>query len=80
MRVRSVLATVVACGSVVAGPVLTAGPAAAADNVCAAVDATTPGSETGRASAPYALLGIDAAQDQVVRFPPAAKTRRCGSP
>jgi membrane-anchored mycosin MYCP len=42
------------------------------DNTCLAVDATTPPGDTGRPSAPYALLGIAAAQDQVERFAPRA--------
>jgi len=66
VRLRSALAAVVATAA--AGVVTAAAPAYAIDNVCRDVDATTPPGDTGKPSAPYALLGIAAAQDQVERF------------
>ena len=49
---------------------------------CPAVDATDARAATPDGpSAPYELLGIDAAQDQVARFAPADRMPvRCGSP
>ena len=70
MRVRAVLAATVALGSAVTGLVLVAAPAYAVDKVCQQVDATVPAGETSRPSAPYALLDLPAAQDQVLRFGP----------
>ncbi|GAA4724856.1 type VII secretion-associated serine protease mycosin [Nocardioides endophyticus] len=74
MRLRSVLAAPLALSAVVTaaavGVVAGAAPAYAVDNVCRDVDATTPPGDTGLPSAPYALLGIEAAQDHVERFAP----------
>jgi membrane-anchored mycosin MYCP len=71
VSVRSALGGGLACCAVVAGLTVPAGPAyAAADNACSAVDPTTPAGDTDRPSAPYELLGVEAAQDQVTRFAP----------
>lgn len=59
MRVRGLLLGVVAAAAL---PLAVPAPAHAVDNDCAAVDATTPASDTRRPSAPYTLLGMDAAQ------------------
>ncbi len=67
---RSALVLAVAAGAVCTGLTLAA-PAYAVDNRCLEVDASTPRGDTGRASAPFELLGIAAAQDQVARFVPA---------
>ena len=50
-----------------------AAPAYAVDNACLAVDATTARGDTGRPSAPYDLLGIEAARAEVTRSAPASR-------
>lgn len=70
MHVRSALAVTMALGCTVTGLVTIAAPAYAVDKVCETVDVTTPVGDTSRPSAPYALLGLPAAQDQVARFGP----------
>lgn len=59
MRVRRLLLGVVAAAAV---PLAVPTPAYAADNDCAVVDPTTPATHTQRPSAPYTLLGVEAAQ------------------
>ena len=60
MRVtRSAVAGLLAAGTLA---VVGAGPAYAADNVCSSVDPSTPRADTGRASVPYQLLGIEGAR------------------
>ncbi|WP_028642858.1 S8 family serine peptidase [Nocardioides sp. URHA0020] len=73
MRLTSALVAAVALGGVGTSLIVTA-PAYAVDNPCLAVEATTPAGDTGRASAPYELLGMAAAQDQVERFAPPRAT------
>ena len=72
MRVRRALVAATTLGCAASGLVVTAAPAYAVDRACESVDATTPAGDTGRESAPYALLGMASAQDQVARFAPAA--------
>jgi membrane-anchored mycosin MYCP len=68
VHLRSALAGIVAATA--AGVVVGAAPAYAVDNACRDVDVTTPPGDTGRPSAPYGLLGVEAAQDKVERFAP----------
>lgn len=76
MRLRSALVAALTvggtAGGLLTGLAVTAAPAYAVDNLCQDVEVTTPPADTGRASSPYALLGIAAAQDQVTRFAPPA--------
>jgi len=62
MRVRGLLLGLAAAAAV---PLAVPAPAHAADNDCSVVDATTPATDTRRPSAPYALLGMEAAQRAV---------------
>jgi membrane-anchored mycosin MYCP len=72
MRVRRALVAATALGCAASGPVVVAAPAYAVDQACESVDATTPPGDTGLQGAPYTLLGMKSAQDQVARFAPAA--------
>src|SRR3954468_2663915 len=71
MRVRRALVAATTLGCAPSALVVAAAPAYAVDRACESVDATTPAGDTGREGAPYALLGMASAQDQVARFAPA---------
>jgi membrane-anchored mycosin MYCP len=72
MRVRRALVAATTLGCAASGLVAVAAPAYAVDRACEGVDATTPAGDTGREGAPYTLLEMASAQDQVTRFAPAA--------
>jgi membrane-anchored mycosin MYCP len=70
MRVRRALVAATALGCAASGLVVIAAPAYAVDTACGSIDASTPAGDTGQAGAPYTLLGMKSAQDQVTRFAP----------
>jgi membrane-anchored mycosin MYCP len=72
MRVRRALVAATTLGCAASGLVVVAAPAYAVDRACESIDATTPAGDTGQEGAPYTLLGMTSAQDQVARFAPPA--------
>lgn len=75
MRLRPTLAVVVGLAGL-ALPVTSAAPAYADDNTCDTVDVNTPRDPAGVASQPFELLGMAAAQAEVVRSAPNRKPVR----